>query len=154
DVPAAAANRIRQPRVGNRQVSPLEIKQRVADRAVVLLQLPLVEDRVRRRQDAGRRESLRRIPATKSPRSNQLARKGAVQRRRDTLPRHVPNRDDETVGFRSEEVVEVAAKTPGRREPRRDGDTLQPLRQLTRQERGLHALGEPNLLLETHFVCE
>ena len=111
-----------------------------------------MEDRVDRRQHAGRAEALGRVAPAERPRADQLAGKRAVERRGHALPRHVADGDDEAVRLGREKVVEVAAELARRREPRGDVDALQPLRQLGRQQRRLDALREPDLLLEPDLV--
>ncbi len=53
-----AANRIRKARVGHRHRAPLQVEDRVTERAVVLLELAFVQDRVDRHQHAGGAEAL------------------------------------------------------------------------------------------------
>src|SRR5204862_7841935 len=102
-----AADRIGQPGVGEDDRAALEVERRVAERAVVLLELPLVQDGVHRREHARGAEPLGRIPAAEGPRSHQLAGKGAVERGGHAFARYVADRDDQAVRLRRTKVVQV-----------------------------------------------
>ena len=130
-----APDRIRQAGVGHRHRAALQIEDRVAERAVVLLELPLVQDRVDRREHAGGARALGQVAPPEGAPAHQLRRERAVERRRHALARHVAERDDQRVRLGRQKVVEVAAELARRRERGRDLDTLQPLGQLGRQQR-------------------
>ena len=91
---------------------------------------------------AGRRARLLLEPAPERAAAHHLADRRAVERRRHALARHVAERDDQRVGFRRQEVAQVAAELARRIEVPRDVHAAQALRQLLRQQRHLHALGE------------
>ncbi len=130
----------------------LQVEDRIAQRAVVLLELPFVQDGVDRRQDDGRAEAVRREPTAERPRSNQLAGERAVERGGNALARHVANGNHEGVGLGRQEVVQIAPQLARRREPRGDVHPLHPLRQLGRQQRRLHPLRESQLVLQSLLV--
>src|SRR5262245_17103064 len=93
----AAADGIRQPGIRERDDAALQIEERVAERAVVLLELPLVQDRVRGCENAGRTEAVGRVAPAERARSYEFAGERAVERGRHTLPRNVANGDRERV---------------------------------------------------------
>ena len=95
---------------------------------------------------------LGRVAAAERARAHQLAGKRAVERRGHALARHVADGDDEAVRLRREEVVQVAAELVRGRESRGHVHALEPLGQLRRQQRRLHALREADFLLEPDLV--
>ena len=105
----------------------LEVEERVAQRAVVLLELALVEDRVHRLQHPRHAEPVGREAAAHGARADELGGERAVERRRRALARHVADRDDERVRFGREEIVEVASELARRLEAAGDVDAVQPL---------------------------
>ena len=98
------------PELASVSVAALEIEERVAERAVVPLELPLVQDRVHRHQHAGRAEPLGLVASPERARADQLAGEHAVERGRHALARDVADRDDQAVRLGREEVVQVAAQ--------------------------------------------
>ena len=90
-----AADRIRQAGVGERDGAPFQIEDRVAQRAVILFELTLVQDRVHRRQHARGTRSLGKVAPAERAAAHQLGRERAVERRRDAFARHVADSDDQ-----------------------------------------------------------
>ena len=126
--------------------------ERVAQRAVVLLELTLVEDRVDRHQHVGRRGALGHRAPSERAATDQLAGEHAVERGRHTLSGDVAQRHDDGRGVRQQKIVEIAAELARGRERRRHIDAFHPLGQLRRQQCRLDALGEAQFAVDASLV--
>jgi len=148
---AGRSDRVGQARVGNHHPALLQVEARIAERAEVLLELPLAENRVHRGQDGGWRRSLGGVPPAEGARPHEFAGCGAVQRRghalSDTSPRPRRGRGIPARGSRRSRL-----HLSGGRELRGNVHTAQALRQPGRQQRRLHALSKAELFLEAGLV--
>src|SRR4051812_36981588 len=106
-----------------------------------------MQDGVHRRQYARGARALRQIPAPERASAHQLRGEGAVERRGNSLARHVTDGDDEVVRIGGEILVKVAAKLPRGGEGTVQVNALQPFWRTCRQQRRLHPLREADFLL-------
>ena len=91
-------------------------------------------------------------PAPERAAAHHLADRRAVERRRHALARHVAEHHDQRVRFGRQEIADVAAELARRIEMPGHIHAAQPLRQLLRQQRHLHALRQPQFLFEARLA--
>ena len=150
--PFAAPDRIGQARIRHHELPLLEVERGVAQHAEIFFELPLVQNRVHRREHARRARSNRGEAPAERPRADELAGKGAIERRRHSLARHVADGNDERARVGGQVVVQVAADLPRRLETCRELDALQALRRFRRQQRTLHAARKFDFALEAKLA--
>jgi hypothetical protein len=100
-VPGVALDvqRERQPGVCERDDSLLEIEERVAQRAVVLLEPALVQDAIERGQHHARTAALGHEAAAEGAAAHDFPDEGTVECRGHAFSRHIADRDHERVGI-------------------------------------------------------